>query len=171
MLGKTTLNYSPNFTTRKRNKQNIRYLVFHYTGMKSESKAIKRLTNVSSKVSCHYYIKRNGQIILLVPELYIAWHAGKSNWKKDNFLNKYSIGIEISNKGHQFGYEKFSKFQIKSLIYLSRYLIKKYNIKKNYILGHSDISFDRKKILVKSFHGNILQKKEWVFGIKSVKKN
>ncbi len=145
MLGKITLNYSPNFTTCKRSKKNIKYLVFHYTGMNSENKAIKRLTNLSSEVSCHYFIKRNGQIILMVPELYIAWHAGKSNWKKDIFLNKNSIGIEISNKGHQFGYQSFSKLQISSLIKLSKYLIKKYKINKKNILGHSDISFDRKK--------------------------
>ena len=80
--------------------------------MSSESKAINRLTDDKSKVSCHYFIKRNGSIILMVPDLYEAWHAGKSNWKKDKFLNKKSIGVEISNKGHQFGYEDFSKKQI-----------------------------------------------------------
>ena len=76
MIDKIALNYSPNFTTKKRIKKSIKYLVFHYTGMSSESKAIKRLINVSSKVSCHYFIKRNGQIILIVPDLYIAWHSG-----------------------------------------------------------------------------------------------
>ena len=144
MIGKIALNYSPNFTTKRRINKNIKYLVFHYTGMSSESKAIKRLINVSSKVSCHYFIKRNGQMILMVPDLYIAWHAGKSNWNKDRSLNRNSIGIEISNKGHQFGYQKFSNTQISSLINLSRYLIRKYNIKKTNILGHSDIAFDRK---------------------------
>ena len=113
--------------------------------MRSESKAINRLTDDRSKVSCHYFIKRNGSIILMIPELYEAWHAGKSNWKKDKSLNKKSIGVEISNKGHQFGYENYSKKQIKSLIKLSKYLIKKYRIKKTNILGHSDISFERKK--------------------------
>ena len=113
--------------------------------MSSESKAINRLTDDNSKVSCHYFIKKNGSIILMVPDLYEAWHAGKSNWKNDKFLNKKSIGIEISNKGHQFGYESFSKKQIQSLIKLSMFLIKKYNIKKSYILGHSDIAFNRKK--------------------------
>ena len=77
--------------------------------MDSESKAIKRLTDDKSKVSCDYFIRRNGSIILMVPDLYEAWHAGKSNWKKDKSLNKKSIGIEISNKGHQFGYEYYSK--------------------------------------------------------------
>ena len=109
-------NYSPNFSTYKRNIKLVKYLIYHYTGMRSESKAINRLTDDKSKVSCHYFIKRNGSIILMVPELYEAWHAGKSNWKKDKSLNKKSIGIEISNKGHQFGYENYSKKQIKSLI-------------------------------------------------------
>jgi len=142
---KTSLNYSPNFSTRRRNKKKIKYIVYHYTGMRSESKALKRLTDDNSNVSCHYFIKRNGQIILMVPELFVAWHAGKSNWKKDISLNKSSIGIEISNKGHDFGYENFSKPQITSLIKLSKYLIKKYKIKISNILGHSDIAFERKK--------------------------
>ena len=121
---KTSLNYSPNFSTSARNKKKIKYIVYHYTGMRSENKAIKRLTDLNSNVSCHYFIKRNGQIILMVPELYEAWHAGKSKWKKDISLNKKSLGIEISNKGHEFGYENFSKNQLNSLIKLSKYLIK-----------------------------------------------
>jgi N-acetylmuramoyl-L-alanine amidase len=145
MYIKTAQNYSPNFSTTRRNKKKIKYMVYHYTGMRSENKAVKRLTDVNSNVSCHYFIKRNGQIILMIPELFEAWHAGKSNWKKDISLNKNSIGIEISNKGHEFGYENFSKAQISSLIKLSKYLIKKYNIKISNILGHSDIAFERKK--------------------------
>ena len=141
---KTSINYSPNFTTYKRNKKNIKYLIFHYTGMRSESEAINRLTDVKSKVSCHYFIRRNGKIILMVPETYEAWHAGKSNWKKDKSLNKKSIGIEISNKGHEFGYQLFKKKQIETLIKLSKFLVKKYKIKQNNILGHSDIAFERK---------------------------
>ncbi len=142
---KTLENYSPNFSTTRRNPKKIKYIVYHYTGMRSESKAIKRLTDDRAKVSCHYFIKRSGQIILMVPELYEAWHAGKSKWKKDISLNKNSIGIEISNKGHDFKYENFSKSQIFSLIKLSKYLIKKYNIKRSNILGHSDIAYERKK--------------------------
>ena len=126
--------------------------------MKSESKAIKRLTDVSSKVSCHYFIKRNGLIILMVPEVYVAWHAGKSNWKNDHSLNQKSIGIEISNKGHQFGYQNFSIKQIKSLIKLSKFLIKKYRIKKENILGHSDIAVERKKDPGEKFPWKILSK-------------
>ena len=142
---KTSQNYSPNFSTRRRNLKKIKYIVYHYTGMRSESKAIKRLTDDRAKVSCHYFIKRNGQIILMVPELYEAWHAGKSKWKKDISLNGDSIGIEISNKGHDFGYQSYSKKQILSLIKLTKYLVKKYKIKSYNILGHSDIAFERKK--------------------------
>ncbi len=116
---KTSLNYSPNFSTRRRNSKKIKYIVYHYTGMRSESKALKRLTDDNSKVSCHYFIKRNGQIILMVPELYEAWHAGKSKWKKDISLNRNSIGVEITNKGHDFGYQSYSKKQILSLIKLT----------------------------------------------------
>ena len=142
---KTSKNYSPNFSTRRRNPKKIKYIVYHYTGMRSESKAVKRLTDVNSKVSCHYFIKRNSQIILMVPELFEAWHAGKSKWKKDISLNRSSIGVEITNKGHEFGYQNYSKKQISSLIKLTKYLIKKYKIKSSNILGHSDIAFDRKK--------------------------
>tara|TARA_Y100000590_G_scaffold322926_1_gene365759 strand:+ start:13139 stop:13861 length:723 start_codon:yes stop_codon:yes gene_type:complete len=145
MYNKISSNYSPNFTTSKRIKKNIKYLVFHYTGMRSETKAINRLIDENSKVSCHYLIKKNGEIILMVPETYTAWHAGISFWKNQKNLNKSSIGIEITNKGHHFGYENYSRQQILSLIKLSKYLIKKYNINKKNILGHSDIAFNRKK--------------------------
>ena len=142
---KTLQNYSPNFSTTARNIKKIKYIVYHYTGMRSETKALKRLTDDSSNVSCHYFIKRNGQIILMVPELYEAWHAGKSKWKKDISLNKNSIGVEITNKGHDYGYQSYSKKQILSLVKLTKYLIKKYKIKSSNILGHSDIAFERKK--------------------------
>ncbi len=145
MHTKTSQNYSPNFSTIRRNAKKIKYIIYHYTGMSSENKALKRLTDVNSKVSCHYLIKKNGEIILIVPELFEAWHAGKSNWKKDSSINKNSIGIEIANKGHDLKYENFSKLQIFSLVKLSKKLIKKYNIKKTNILGHSDIAFERKK--------------------------
>tara|TARA_B100000401_G_C52546354_1_gene596315 strand:+ start:113 stop:745 length:633 start_codon:yes stop_codon:yes gene_type:complete len=113
--------------------------------MKSEKNAINRLINEKSKVSSHYFLKRNGEIILMVPDLYIAWHAGVSKWKKLSSLNKYSLGIEISNKGHGNGYQQFSKKQIQSLIRLSKSIIKKYKVKKINILGHSDIAYNRKK--------------------------
>jgi len=141
----TTLNYSPNFDVKKRRLIEIKFIIFHYTGMKKEKQAIKRLTNSKSKVSSHYLIKNNGEILSLVPDLYVAWHSGVSSWKKYKSINKYSIGIEISNPGHQYSYKKFSKKQIKSILKLSIYLKKKYKIKSNFILGHSDIAPDRKK--------------------------
>ena len=136
--------YSSNFSLKKRRKNKIKFVVFHYTGMKSEKSAISRLTKIQSEVSSHYFIRKNGEIILMVPELYIAWHAGVSSWRNYNSLNINSIGIEISNPGHKFGYVNFTKKQIKSLIKLSKFLIYKYKIKKNNILGHSDIAPDRK---------------------------
>ena len=142
---KITKNYSINFNTKKRIKKNIKFIVFHYTGMKTEKAAINRLINIQSQVATHYLIKKNGEIVNMVPDLYIAWHAGVSSWKNRNLLNKSSIGVEITNSGHQFSYEKFSKKQIHSLINLSKILIKKYKIKKENFLGHSDIAPDRKK--------------------------
>ena len=145
MTIKTTKNYSPNFDIVKRNKKKIKFLIFHYTGMKKESDAINRLTNIHSEVSSHYLIKNNGDIVILVPDLYIAWHAGKSSWKNYKSLNQNSIGIEISNPGHELGYKKFSKKQISSLLQLSKFLSKKYKISSKNILGHSDIAPERKK--------------------------
>ena len=141
----TTLNYSPNFNLKKRNSKQIKFIIFHYTGMKKESEAIKRLTNTESEVSSHYLIKNNGEIVVLVPNLYVAWHAGVSSWRNYKSLNKNSIGIEISNPGHNSNYKKFSKKQIQSILKLSKFLIKKYKINHKNILGHSDISPDRKK--------------------------
>ena len=155
---KMSINYSPNFNLRKRSFSKVKYLIFHYTGMKSEKGAIKRLTNSNSGVSCHYFIKRNGKIIKIVPDLYIAWHAGISSWKKDKFLNSNSIGIEISNPGHEHGYNNFSPSQIKSVISLSKKLKKKYKIKKENILGHSDIAPLRKKDPGEKFPWKILYK-------------
>ncbi len=142
---KTTINYSPNFNIKKRKKNSVRFLIFHYTGMRNEKDAIDRLTNIQSEVSTHYFISKKGRIITMVPDLYIAWHAGISAWKSYKLLNSNSIGIEISNPGHEFGYKKFSKKQINSLVKLCRFLIKKYKIKKENILGHSDIAPKRKK--------------------------
>tara|TARA_B100000989_G_scaffold155860_1_gene116269 strand:+ start:27 stop:767 length:741 start_codon:yes stop_codon:yes gene_type:complete len=141
----TTLNYSPNFDVKKRGMKEIKFIIFHYTGMKNENQAITRLTNTKSKVSSHYLIKNNGEILNLVPDLYVAWHAGVSSWKNYKSINKYSIGIEISNPGHEYSYKKFSKKQIKSILKLGTYLKKKYKIKSKFVLGHSDIAPDRKK--------------------------
>ena len=142
---RTTLNYSTNFGKTKRKPNQIKFIIFHYTGMKKESDSIKKLTDIKSKVSCHYLIKSNGEIVVMVPDLYEAWHAGISFWKNFKSLNKHSIGIEISNPGHDYNYKKFSKKQIQSLKRLSQFLIKKYRINQKNILGHSDIAPTRKK--------------------------
>ena len=93
-----------------------------------------------------------------MPDLYIAWHAGKSSWKNYKSLNQNSIGIEITNPGHEHDYKKFTKKQIISLLKLSKFLIKKYKINPKNILGHSDIAVKEKKIQEKNFPGNILSK-------------
>jgi len=138
-------NYSINFNTPKRSKKLIKFIVVHYTGMKSQSQAIKKLCDSRSKVSAHYFIKDDGKIINLVPDLYEAWHAGKSSWKNLKKLNRYSIGIEINNPGHDHGYRKFKDKQISALKKLLSNLTNKYKIKNCNILGHSDIAPDRKK--------------------------
>ena len=142
---KITQNYSPNFNTPKRQKKNIKYIIIHYTGMKNELSALNRLTDYKSKVSAHYFIKKNGKIINLVPDLYEAWHAGKSNWKNIQSLNRYSIGVEIQNSGHENLYEKYSNKQMNSVKKLLRFLTKRYRVNCKNILGHSDIAPNRKK--------------------------
>jgi N-acetylmuramoyl-L-alanine amidase len=156
----TTLNYSTNFNVKKRKLSNIKFIIFHYTGMKNELDAIKRLTENKSKVSSHYFIKKNGEILTLVPDIYTAWHAGISFWKKYKLLNKYSIGIEISNPGHNHNYSKFSNKQISSICKLSNFLIKKYKIKISFVLGHSDIAPDRKIDPGEKFPWKYLSKKK-----------
>ena len=160
MAIKTTLNYSPNFDPKKRKTNQIKFLIFHYTGMKTEKAAINRLTDIESRVSAHYLIKQNREIITLVPDLYTAWHAGKSVWKNYSSLNKDSIGIEIVNPGHDINYKKFSKIQLAALVRLSKFLIKKYRINSKNILGHSDIAPERKKDPGEKFPWKLLSKKK-----------
>ena len=141
---KITSYFSPNYSKKTRLKKDIKFVIIHYTGMQSEIESLKRLLDPQSKVSSHYLINRKGEIIQMVKEKNIAWHAGKSRWKKFKNLNNYSIGIELVNKGHQFGYQNFSRRQISSLIKLCKKLKKKYLIKKENFLGHSDIAPLRK---------------------------
>jgi len=152
---KKIFNYSPNFDFNKRNLKQIKFLIFHYTGMKKETEAINRLTKIQSEVSSHYLIKKNGDIVVMVPDLYIAWHAGKSSWKSFKSLNKNSIGIEISNPGHEHNYINFSKKQISSILHLSKLLKKniKFNQARYWVI--QIVHHLEKKILVKNFHGNI----------------
>ena len=135
---------SPNYSRNTRPKKTIKFVIIHYTGMQSEIESINRLINKNSKVSCHYLINRKGTILQMVKENKIAWHAGVSKWKNIKNLNKNSIGIELVNKGHFFGYENYSNLQINSLIKLCSKLKKKYKIHKENFLGHSDIAPNRK---------------------------
>jgi len=137
--------YSPNFDKKKRSKKSIKIIVIHYTGMQSERESLLRLCDPKSKVSSHFVINQNGIIYRLVDNAYVAWHAGRSSWKKCKGLNKNSIGIELINKGHEFGYTSFKNKQITSLIKVCKILIKKYKIKNENIVGHSDIAPLRKK--------------------------
>jgi len=136
--------YSPNFSGKKRSNNSIKVIIIHYTGMQSERESLDRLTDPKSKVSSHYVINQKGKICRLVNDNQIAWHAGKSCWGKYKNLNKNSIGIELVNKGHRFGYTNFKKKQLSSLIKICKKLIKKYKIKKKNIVGHSDIAPLRK---------------------------
>ena len=160
MLSKITYKYSPNFNNYKRNKSDIKFLIIHYTGMRKEKDAIERLINIQSEVSSHYFIKYDGKIIQLIPDLYTAWHAGKSAWGKKKLLNDFSIGIEISNTGHNYGYKNYKEKQITALIKLLQNLKKKYKIKSENILGHSDIAPVRKKDPGEKFPWKKLAKKK-----------
>ena len=153
---KILTNFSPNYSKKNRGKKEITIVIIHYTGMQSEIESIKRLKNPKSKVSCHYLINRKGKIVKMVDDKNVAWHAGKSKWKKLIDLNKNSIGIELVNKGHQFGYQNFSKPQIKSLIWLCKKLKRKYSIKTENFLGHSDIAPLRKSDPGEKFPWKIL---------------
>ena len=134
---------SPNFNPR----DNVHFLdtiIIHYTGMKNAELALNHLCNKDSKVSAHYFVNEEGKIWQLVDDFNIAWHSGVSRWLNRKNLNETSIGIELVNPGHQHGYKIFSENQYKSLEKLIKMLVKKYSIKKDRILGHSDIAPSRK---------------------------
>ena len=139
--------------------------------MQSERACIKRLIDRKSKVSTHYLINRSGSITRMVDDQNTAWHAGKSKWKNFINLNDQSIGIELVNQGHQFGYENFSKKQISKLVLLCKFLIKKYKIKSSNILGHSDIAPLRKEDPGEKFPWHFLSKKKIGYWHNISKKN
>ena len=141
---KIITNLSPNYSKKIRPKSSIKFVIIHYTGMQSEIESINRLKDPKFNVSCHYIINRKGQIIRMVNDLNVAWHAGKSKWKRFSNLNDVSLGIELVNRGHRLGYQNFSNKQILSLIRLCKILKKKYLIKTENFLGHSDIAPLRK---------------------------
>ena len=147
---------SPNFSKKSRSIKSIKIIVIHYTGMQSGRESLNRLCNPKFQVSSHFLINEKGKVYRLVNDNKIAWHAGKSCWGKYRNLNKNSIGIELVNKGHQFGYTNFKKKQILSLIKICRSLKKKYKIKNKNIVGHSDIAPTRKKDPGEKFPWEIL---------------
>ncbi|NBN87622.1 MAG: N-acetylmuramoyl-L-alanine amidase [Proteobacteria bacterium] len=150
---------SPNYIfCNKRRK--IHSIVIHYTGMRSLQSAVERLISKKYEVSSHYLIGRTGKILQLVKDNNIAWHAGISNWFNFKNLNKTSIGIELENKGHQYGYQNFSNKQINQLIKILEILKKKFNIQNINIIGHSDIATNRKKDPGEKFPWKKLYKKD-----------
>jgi N-acetylmuramoyl-L-alanine amidase len=134
---------SPNYIHCNK-RRNIHSVIIHYTGMRSLQSAVEKLLSKKYEVSSHYLISRTGKIIQLVKDNNIAWHAGISNWFKFKNLNKNSIGIELENKGHQYGYQAFPNKQIVQLIKILKILKRKFKIKNINITGHSDIAPNRK---------------------------
>ena len=133
-----------NYSSRKKNKT-VKYIILHYTGMKNLQSAYCRLISPLSDVSAHYLVSKEGKIYSLLCPRFEAWHAGKSQWKKDKNLNNSSIGIELENKGHDHGYTKFTSKQYGSLKELINFLKINYRLNDECILFHSDISPNRKK--------------------------
>jgi N-acetylmuramoyl-L-alanine amidase len=133
---------SPNFDERERA---IDMLVLHYTGMKTGEEALARLCDPAAKVSAHYTIDRDGRIYHHVPEEKRAWHAGISYWAGEKNVNGRSIGIEIVNPGHEFGYVPFADVQIAALIDLADGIVERHKITPNLVLGHSDVAPARKQ--------------------------
>ncbi|HAH09734.1 MAG TPA: N-acetylmuramoyl-L-alanine amidase [Alphaproteobacteria bacterium] len=135
---------SPNFDARHPDKP-VSLLVLHYTGMESAEAALAQLTNPAAKVSSHYTIDEDGTVYQHVDEAQRAWHAGRSYWRGESDVNAISIGIEIVNPGHEFGYRPFPDAQIAAVIALSNTLIGRYNIPFFGVVGHSDIAPLRKQ--------------------------
>ena len=119
-------------------------LVLHYTGMTSAEAAIERLCDPAARVSAHYVVEENGTIWRLVPETRRAFHAGRSRWEGERDLNDVSIGIEIANPGHEWGYRPFPEEQMAAVERLSRDLLSRYPIPPRRVVGHSDIAPNRK---------------------------
>lgn len=134
---------SPNHDERKGTAPEI--ILLHYTGMQSADAALARLCDLQARVSSHYLVFENGSIAQLVPEKRRAWHAGISLWEGQDDVNSRSIGIEIVNPGHDFGYPDFPKRQIAAVITLCRGIIARRGIRRDRVLAHSDVAPSRKR--------------------------
>ena len=132
---------SPNFDARKAPPDMV---VLHYTGMHGGEAALARLRDPEAKVSAHYLVEEDGRVFALVPEERRAWHAGVSYWKGERDINAVSIGIELVNPGHDWGYRPFPDAQMASLIALLSAVRGRWAIANARILGHSDVAPDRK---------------------------
>jgi N-acetylmuramoyl-L-alanine amidase len=133
---------SPNFDDRL---LPVSMLVLHYTGMETAEGAIARLRDPEAKVSCHYLVAEDGQVLRMVDEEKRAWHAGRSFWRGVTDINSASIGIEIVNPGHEFGYRPFADPQIDALLPLVADIVRRHVIRPAYVVGHSDIAPKRKQ--------------------------
>ena len=132
---------SPNFNDRK---LPISMVVLHYTGMRSAGEALARLCDESSQVSAHYLIDEAGQVTNLVPEDKRAWHAGSSYWRGITDVNSASIGIELVNPGHEWGYRPFPEPQMDALLPLLADIMDRHDIPRANVVGHSDVAPARK---------------------------
>jgi len=133
---------SPNFDERD---QAISMVVLHYTGMADAASALARLRDPEARVSAHYLIAEDGQVLRLVAEDKRAWHAGRSWWRGVEAVNGCSIGIEIVNPGHEFGYRPFTEEQMDALIPLLAGIVARYSIPPANVVGHSDVAPSRKQ--------------------------
>jgi N-acetylmuramoyl-L-alanine amidase len=132
---------SPNFDARR---HPIQFIVLHYTGMKDGEAAVNWLTNPQSKVSSHYLVHEDGRIIQMVEEMDRAWHAGAGSWKGLTDLNSRSIGIEIQNPGHEWGYRPFPDVQMRQVIRLVATLLVRHQLDRSAVIAHSDLAPTRK---------------------------
>ena len=123
----------------------IDMLVLHYTGMESGEAALERLCDPDAAVSAHYLVEEDGGIVQLVPEYRRAWHAGVSAWRGQTNINSRSIGVEIVNPGHAWGYRPFPARQLVALIPLCRGIVARHAIPARNLVGHSDIAPNRKE--------------------------
>jgi len=119
-------------------------LLLHYTGMTTDEEALTRLVDRESKVSSHYFVYEDGRILQLVSEQQRAWHAGAASWKRATDINARSIGIEIANPGHEYGYHDFPDRQIDAVIALCHDIVARHRIRRERVLGHSDVAPTRK---------------------------
>ena len=133
---------SPNFDERS---LPISMIVLHYTGMATGEEALARLRDPAAKVSCHYLVEEDGTVFRLVADEARAWHAGASHWRDVDDVNSASIGIEIVNPGHDWGYRAFPEVQVDAVVRLVAHLKDRYEITRGNIVGHSDVAPMRKR--------------------------